>query len=196
MPSSSAAGQSAPGARTSCAAAGSSRVVLLEKRTLGQGASSRAAGRRPHAGRDAVGSPARRVVPQVLPGPARRTWHRLRLHSAGLPAAVLYRGRRGCRPRADGHAEFARPVRPLARARPARRAEPDADAGPDAGRHLLRRRRLPHPAAERHRLCGRARHLGRPGPRASRVPRPRHQRPDASPASRPQPVPSVRRWSC
>ena len=59
---------------------GLDQVILLEKRTLGQGASSRAAGDRPHPGRHQLGGPARRVVPPVLPGPARAS-------SASTPAS-------------------------------------------------------------------------------------------------------------
>ena len=41
-----------------------------------------------------VGGPPRRVVPPLLPRPARGARHRLRVHPAGLPPAVLHRGRR------------------------------------------------------------------------------------------------------
>ena len=77
---------------------GLERVIVLEKRTLGQGASSRAAG----IVRTQGGTPwAVRLGDwsrQVLPEPARRARHRLRLHPAGLPAALLHPARMSGRP--------------------------------------------------------------------------------------------------
>ena len=131
---------------------------------------------RPHSGRYPVGSAAGGVVPQVLPQPARGTWHRFRVHQAGLPASVLYRSRRrGC-PRAHGHAECARLVGPLAGTRPSRCAEPDTGTGTDPGRHLLRGGRLPDAAPQRDGLRGSACHQRRAGTRADHVSRPGDQR--------------------
>ena len=73
--------------------------------------------RRPDAGRDTRGGTAGPVVPPVLPGPARGDRHRLRVHRAGLPAALLHRGGRRGRARADGDADRARRAGALARAR-------------------------------------------------------------------------------
>src|SRR5439155_909733 len=52
------------------------------------------------------------------------------------------------------------------------RGQPHPGAGPDPRWHLLRRRRLHHPAAQRHRLRGRPGPQRRPGVRAGPVRRP------------------------
>ena len=126
----------------------------------------------PGAGRDPRGGTAEHLVPPVLPGPAGRDRHRLRLHRAGLPAALLHRGGRRRGPRADGDAGRAR--RPGAVAGPGRggRGQPDARARADPRRHLLRPGRVRRAAAQRGRLHGGADPQRRRGPRARRLPRP------------------------
>ena len=148
--------------------AGLDRVVLLEKGLLGQGASSRAAGVvRMQGGTPDGGAPGP-VVPPLLPAPAGRDRHRLRLHRAGLPASLLHRGggRRG--PGADGDADRAGRAGALARPGRGGRGQPHAGAGPDPRRHLLRPGRLHHAAAQRGRLRGGPGPQRRRGPRAGR----------------------------
>ena len=72
--------------------AGLARVILIEKGFLGQGASSRAAGVVRMQGGTPEAVRLGQLVAPVLPGPAGRDRHRLRVHRAGLPAALLHRG--------------------------------------------------------------------------------------------------------
>ena len=156
--------------------AGLARVVLIEKGFLGQGASSRAAGVVRVQGGTPEAVRLSQLVPAVLPGPAGRDRHRLRVHRAGLPAALLHRGGRRRGPRADGDAD--RAGRPGAVAGPGRggRGQPDARARADARRHLLRPGRVRRAAAQRGRLHGGADPQRRRGPRARRLPRPGRRR--------------------
>ena len=129
-------------------------------------------GRRgPDAGRDARGGAPGPVVPPVLPEPAGRDRHRLGVHRAGLPAALLHRGGRRGGARADGDAVRAGRPGALARSRRGGRGQPDAGAGADARRHVLRPGRVHHAAAQRGRLHGGADPQRRRGARARRVPR-------------------------
>ena len=113
--------------------AGLDRVVLLEKGLLGQGASSRAAGVvRIQGGTPARGAPGP-VVPPLLPRPARRARHRLRLRRPGLPASLLHRGRGGRGPGADGHAGVAGAAGALARPGGGGRANPTLAPGQTLG---------------------------------------------------------------
>src|ERR1700753_2822405 len=72
--------------------AGLERGVLVGEGKLGSGASRRAAGGGrggADAGRRPGGARAGPLVPGLLPPPARRAGHRLRVRPAGVPAALL-----------------------------------------------------------------------------------------------------------
>ena len=145
---------------------GLDRVVLVEKRTLGQGASSRAAG----VVRTQGGTPW-----AVQLGEWSRRFYLSQHDELGIDSGFTPQGYLlPCFTEAEVAAARARMAMQKPLGLSVRWLEPgqlDAlnptlDAGPDARRNLLRRGRLPHPAPERDRLRRGARNVRRPGPRA------------------------------
>ncbi len=154
---------------------GLDRVVLLEKRTLGQGASSRAAG----VVRTQGGTPW-----AVQLGEWSRNFYLGQSDELGIDSGFTPQGYLlPCFTDSDVAAARARMDMQNALGLSVRWLEPgQLDAvnptlapWPDARRHLLRRGWLPDPAAQRHRICGRSCHLRRRGERARRLPRPGDQ---------------------
>ena len=153
------------------AAADGLRVVLLEKGTLGEGASSRAAGVvRAQGGTPEARARSAAVVPEASTAASAT-------NSASTPASwpqgyllpCFTDGRGQPRPgEPDGHAAGPRAwTVELARPGPKWTCSIPPRARADARRDLLRARRLSRPAAQRHRLHGRARGQRRYRPRAA-----------------------------
>ena len=149
---------------------GLSRVVLLEASTLGQGASSRAAG----IVRSQGGTPTAVRLAEwcraFYLNQTEQLGHRFGIRAPGVLPSLLHRARRRVGPAADGHAAGARgqPVRWLDRDEATAR-NPTTGPGLDARRDLPRRRRLHPTAPERAGLHGGPGHGGRRGPRAGRL---------------------------
>ena len=164
-----AAGRWAPGARTSCAGPGWPGSCWWRRASSARAPSSRAAG----VVRMQGGTPEAVRLGQW----SRRFYLSQRdelgtdsgLHRAGLPAALLHRGGRRGGARADGHAVRAGRSGALARTGRGGRGQPDAGARADARRHVLRRGRVHHAAAQRGRLHRGAEPQRRRGRRARRV---------------------------
>ena len=150
------------------------RVVLLEAASLGQGASSRAAG----IVRSQGGTPT-----AVRLAEWSRRFYCAQYEEAGFDSGFVRQGYYlPCFTEADivdgactpGHAAGARPAGPLDRRRRGRGPQPHVGHGSHARRHLPRRRRLHPPAAQRPGLFDRTRGLGSRGLRAHLVRRPVH----------------------
>ena len=137
-------------------------------------------GRGPAAGRHPGSGAPGHLVPPVLPRAARGVRHRLGLRQPGLPAAVLHHGRGRGRQAAAGHAVGVRDRRGMAGSGRGGRGQPGAGPRADTGRHVLRRRRVHQPAAQRGRLHRGPAAERRHGRRAGGLPRPaRRRRPGA-----------------